>query len=234
MLSIDLNADLGEGCPWDEALLDLVSTASLSCGAHAGDDDAIRSTLRMAKSRAVSVGAHPGYADRDGFGRRDRAITGDEVRTLVLEQVAHLKAMADDAGVVLRFIKPHGALYNQSQRDLEMARGLVEAAKSLGLGLFGLPDSEVARAAAGAGVTFVAEGFADRGYRGDGTLIPRGEPGATLDDPRAIAAQVARLVDSRRISTLCLHGDDPGAVRMANLVRDALDTHGVVIRSFQT
>ena len=234
MVSIDLNADLGEGCPWDEALLDLVSTASLSCGAHAGDDDAIRKTLRMARSRGVTVGAHPGYPDRDGFGRRERAMTRDDVRALVLEQVAHLRTMADDTGTVLRFIKPHGALYNQSQRDPEMARGLVEAARSLHLSLFGLPDSEVARVAAGAGVTFVTEGFADRGYRPDGTLIPRGEPGAILDDPRAIADQVVRLIDSRRIRTLCLHGDDPGAVRMAGIVRDALDTHGVAIWSVQT
>ena len=161
-------------------------------------------------------------------------MTREDVRALVLEQVAHLKTMAADAGTALRFIKPHGALYNQSQRDPEMARGLVEAARSLNLSLFGLPDSEVARVAAEAGVTFVAEGFADRGYRDDGTLIPRGEPGAILDDPRAIADQVVRLIDSRRIRTLCLHGDDPGAVRMAGIVRDALDTHGVAIRSVQT
>ena len=234
MLAIDLNADLGEGCPWDEVLLDVVSTASVSCGAHAGDDDAIRNTLRMAKRRGVVVGAHPGYPDREGFGRRERTMTGSEVTALVVEQVKHLNLLADDAGVTVRFVKPHGALYNQSQVDSEMARGLVAAACSLGLGLFGLPDSEVAKAATDAGVPFVAEGFADRGYREDGRLIPRSEPGAMLDDPVAIAEQVVRLVNSRRIRTLCLHGDSPGAVRLAKIVRDAFESHGVMIRSFVT
>jgi 5-oxoprolinase (ATP-hydrolysing) subunit A len=232
MLAIDLSADLGEGCAWDAELLRLVSSASISCGAHAGDDEGIVRTLSLARSLGVTVGAHPGYLDREGFGRRERVIAANAVTSLVVEQVEHLMTLADGAGVVLRFVKPHGALYNQAQRDPELARGLVEAARTLGLALFGLPDSEVAKAAAESDVGYVAEGFADRGYRDDGSLIPRGGPGANLTDSGLIAEQVIRLVRSDRIRTLCIHGDAPGCVALATITRDTLHRHGVAIRNY--
>ena len=232
MTAIDLNADLGEGFPWDESVMDLVSSASISCGAHAGDDVTMARALLAAKRRGVAVGAHPGYPDREGFGRRERDMTLEDVAALVLGQVTHLKTIADNLRVRLRYIKPHGALYNQSQREPEMARGLAHAARLLGLALVGLPGSEVAKAAVGAGVAYLAEGFVDRGYRDDGSLIPRGQPGATLDDLRAIAGQVVRLVESGRIQTLCLHGDGPNVARVGAIVRETLRLHSVALQSF--
>ena len=232
---IDLSADLGEGCPGDEALLRYVSSASISCGAHAGDDLAIAATLRMARANGVVAGAHPGFPDRGGFGRRERPTTREEAAEIVRSQVLHLCKLADAEGVAIRFVKPHGALYNQAQRDPEIARGLIDAIVSLrikGLTAVGLPDCEVERAAVGAGVAFLAEGFADRGYREDGRLIARGEPGAILESPSAISEQVVRLARGGRVRTLCVHGDDPLAVAHAVLVRHALGQAGIAVRAF--
>lgn len=230
MPAIDLNADLGEGCPWDEELLDRVTSASISCGAHAGDDRQIRATIRAAKARGVAIGAHPGFADREGFGRREQPVDRAGAERLVREQVAHLAGLAAPEGVSLRYIKPHGALYNQAQRDAEIARGVADAAKGLGLALFGLPASEVARAAEDAGVRYLAEGFADRGYRADGGLIPRGQPGAMLEARAEIRAQIATLARSGRVATLCIHGDDPKAVGLADWVRESLLAEGIEAR----
>ena len=230
--SIDLNADLGEGCPWDETLLGFVTSAAISCGAHAGDPDGIRRTLALARDRGVVVGAHPSFADRDGFGRRPRPITGPEARDLVLEQVDTLAGWASDLGVPVRFIKPHGALYNQAQDDPAIAAGVVEAAGMLGLALLGLPGGAVGRAAAEHGVAFFAEGFADRRYRPDGRLVPRSEPGAVLSDPDEVDRQVLDLVAGGRIQTICLHGDDPGAVALAGRLAALTARHAIAVRSF--
>ena len=228
MIAIDLNADLGEGCPWDEALLERVTSASVSCGAHAGDADGIRATLRAAKRLGVVVGAHPGFPDREGFGRRERDVTESEVFELVDMQLRVLAEIADSEGVSIGFVKPHGALYNQAQRDLRIARGIVAASSVV----LGLPGSAMASAAAERHVPFVAEGFADRGYRPDGTLVPRGEPGAILLDESAISEQVVELARSGRIQTLCLHGDDPRAVALADLVLATFKREGIAVRSF--
>ncbi|MDB5352302.1 MAG: hypothetical protein JWN86_3549 [Planctomycetota bacterium] len=233
-ITIDLNADLGEGFPWDAALISRVSSASLSCGFHAGDRATILPTLRAAIARGISLGAHPGYPDREGFGRREMAMNRDEVASLILEQCEALSQMAAEVGERIRFLKPHGALYNQAQRDPEIADGIVSGAASLGLPVLGLPGGDVQRAAGAAGVRFVAEGFADRGYREDGRLIPRDQPGAILHDPEAIAEQVLRLVRSGRVKTLCLHGDNPESVALADLVRATLDRHGITVRGFAT
>jgi len=232
---IDLSADLGEGCPNDELLMHHVSSASIACGAHAGDDLAITATLRMARASGVVAGAHPGFADREGFGRREQRVSGEEVAEIVRTQVLHLCTLADAEGVAIRFVKPHGALYNQAQRDPKIAQGIVAAIRDLrikGLAVVGLPDSEVERAAVGSRVPFLAEGFADRGYREDGQLIARGEPGAILDSPVAIAEQVVRLARGGRVRTLCVHGDDPRAVAHAIIVRQALDDAGIVVRAY--
>jgi UPF0271 protein len=230
--SIDLNADLGEGCPNDQLLLERVSSASICCGAHAGDPDAIRVTLRAAVARGVTVGAHPGYPDRQGFGRRPRVVSANQVEQLILEQVETLHRLASEAGCVVRFLKPHGALYNQAQHEEAVARGVVEAASRLSLPLLGQPDTPLALLARDRGIPIVFEGFPDRRIRPDGSLVPRSEPDAVLQDPREIEDQVIRLVAEDLVATLCIHGDEPAAVANADLVRGVLRTRGIEIQSF--
>jgi UPF0271 protein len=230
--TIDLNADLGEGCPHDEELLDRVSSASVCCGFHAGDRDAIVRTLRAAKERRVIVGAHPGFADREGFGRRERDASAAEVERLIVEQFAALAALATEVGVEVSFAKPHGALYNQAQRQDQVAAGVVAAMVRLELPVLGQPGSVLEAKAAAAGVRFVAEGFPDRRYRPNGRLVPRTEPGAVLDDPAEVEAQVVRLVGQGGVATLCIHGDDNRAVRNADLVLAALSRNGIGLASF--
>ncbi len=229
--AIDLNADLGEGCPWDELLLGRVTSASICCGAHAGDPEAIDRTLRLARERGVVVGAHPGYPDREGFGRRDQSLSSLELGQMVEGQLLQLEALAAGAGVAVRFLKPHGALYNQAQRQSDVAAPLMAAASKRGLPILGQPGSEVERLARELGVPFLAEGFADRRYLPDGRLVSRSDPSATLRDPAEVRDQVLALVD-RGIRTLCIHGDDPGAVDLADLVLATLGRAGIAARSF--
>jgi UPF0271 protein len=230
--TIDLNADLGEGCSSDEALLKLISSASVCCGAHAGDVASIRQTLRLAALRGVVIGAHPGYPDRAHFGRRERDVTTEQVENLILEQTDTLRQLADAIGSSVRFLKPHGALYNQAQRQEAVAEGVLAAAERLALPLLGQPGTLLERLAASRGVRFIPEGFPDRRYRSDGLLVSREEPGAVLDDPAEIEAQVLRLVQERRVATLCIHGDAPWAVASALRVSQALARHQIAIRSF--
>lgn len=230
--TIDLNADLAEGCPWDDALLARVTSASLACGAHAGDRETILRTLRASKGQGVVVGAHPGYADREHFGRRELSLSGPAITTLVREQIAFLQSLAVTEGVHVRFVKPHGALYNQAQLDDGIAAAIVAAVKPFALPLMGLPASRLAEHAGAAGLRYIPEGFADRGYRPDGRLIPRGQPGALLTNDEQIGAQVVRLCNGGTVETLCLHGDNPDVIRLADLVRSVLDQAGIVRRSF--
>jgi UPF0271 protein len=230
--SIDLNADLGEGFPNDLALLDRVSSASVCCGAHAGDPDAIRHTLRAAAGRGVVVGAHPGYRDREGFGRREQAATTEDVELLVLDQVADLDRLGRDLGVSIRFVKPHGALYNQAQNDEAIANGLIKAVAQWGLPLLGRPGTLLETLARSAGLRYVPEAFPDRRYRPDGSLAPRGEPGAVLTDPAAVAANVEGLLADARAATLCIHGDEPNAPAVADRLRAILRERGIAVRSF--
>jgi UPF0271 protein len=230
--AIDLNADLGEGFPNDHALLLRVTSASICCGAHAGSPEVIHDTLRAALARDVTVGAHPGYPDREGFGRRDQEITSGEVRALIRDQVAVLGRIAAGVGVRLRFLKPHGALYNQAQRQEEIARGVIAAAGELGLPLLGQPATTLEALAREEGITYVAEGFPERRYRDNGSLVPRSEPDAVLHNAGEVEAQVVRLATQLPIVTLCIHGDDPGAVAKAELVRRVLERNGIVIRCF--
>ena len=230
--SIDLNADLGEGCPSDESLLERISSASVCCGAHAGDVASIRQTLRLAAFRGVVIGAHPGYPDRAHFGRRERNIRPEEVENLIIEQTESLRQLAEAVDSSVRFLKPHGALYNQAQRQEALAQGVLAAAQRLSLPLLGQPGTILERLAVSRGVRFVPEGFPDRRYRDDGLLVPRGEPGAVVDDPPEIDAQVVRLVREGRVLTLCIHGDAPSAVASAEGVRQVLTRHQIAIRSF--
>lgn len=228
---IDLNADLGEGFPHDEALLDRVTSASVACGAHAGDPVTILRTLRAAKARGVVVGAHPGYFDRQGFGRRDEDHSAEEVARLIHRQIDAVRGINDDAGVPWRFLKPHGALYNQAQRLDSHAMGVVHAARDLELPVLGQPGGAVERWAERLGVRFVAEGFADRRYEDDGRLLPRSHPDAILTDPDAIEAQVLRL-HQHGLATLCIHGDQPGAEALAEMLRAIMARRGITIQPF--
>jgi UPF0271 protein len=229
--TIDLNADLGEGCPWDYVLLGRVTSASVCCGAHAGDPESIVQTLRWARERGVVVGAHPGYPDRENFGRVDRTMPGRELALMVESQIVALEKLAALAGVALRFVKPHGALYNQAQREYEVATYLLYPVFQRALPILGQPSSLVERMSGELGVPFIAEGFADRRYQPDGRLVPRSEPGAILDDPDEVRGQVLALVD-RGLRTICIHGDDPRSVDLADLVLDTLEGAGIERRSF--
>lgn len=231
--AIDLNADLGEGFPNDGILLDgLVTSASVACGAHAGDPEVIRRTLSRARDRGVAVGAHPGYPDREHFGRRGRAMSSDAIRALILDQVVLLNGLAVESGVAIRFLKPHGALYNQAQTEAEVARGVVAATEELGLPLLGQPGTLLERLAAGRGLRYIAEGFPDRRYRDDGSLVPRSQPDAILHDAAEMEEHLARLIAGGHVATLCIHGDDPRAVDNARLVRRILEGRGIAVRSF--
>lgn len=230
--SIDLNADLGEGFPNDRALLRLVSSASVCCGAHAGDPLSIRQTLRWAREFGVVVGAHPGYRDREGFGRRERVMPAGHLDLEIAEQIAELTTWGAMEAVPIRFLKPHGALYNQAQREADVARVVLTAALTSNLPLLGQPGTLLESLAGERGVRFVPEGFPDRRYRPDGSLVPRTEPGAVLHDPREIEEQVLRLAEEGRVATLCIHGDEPAAVANADRVRRILENGGIVIRGF--
>ena len=182
--SIDLNADLGEGCPNDHALLELVTSASVCCNEHAGSVDAIKRTLAWAAERGVVIGAHPGYRDREGFGRRDQELSCEEVRELIVDQLGFISSLAREAGLAVRFVKPHGALYNQAQRDPEIARGVLASIEvEFRLPLIGQPGTLLERMATERSIPYVPEGFPDRRYRDDGSLVPRSEPTAVLHDP---------------------------------------------------
>jgi 5-oxoprolinase (ATP-hydrolysing) subunit A len=230
--AMDLNADLGEGCKSDRELLQRVSSASICCGAHAGDPTSIRLTLRSAADRGVVIGAHPGFADRQGFGRREQVVKAGEVQSMILEQVETLRTLAGEVGLPVRFLKPHGALYNQAQFQEPVARGVLLAVERLGIPLLGQPGTLLERLAKEQGVRYFPEGFPDRRYRAADTLVPRIEPGAVLHDPGEIELQVARLLMEGRVATLCVHGDEPGAVANADLIRRVLDHNGIAIRSF--
>ncbi len=229
--TIDLNADLGEGFPWDYALLGRVTSASVCCGAHAGDPEATYQTLRWAGERGVIVGAHPGYPDREGFGRRDQDIPSQILEQILITQMVTVGTLAARAGVAIRYVKPHGALYNQAQRDPIIAENLLRPLVDRELSVLAQPGSCVEEVGHRLGVPIVLEGFADRRYQPNGRLVPRTEPNASLEDPDEIRAQVLSLID-RGIETICIHGDDPRSVDLADLILATLKEAGIATRSF--
>jgi UPF0271 protein len=237
---LDLNADLGEGFGrWtltdDAGLLDVVTSANVACGFHAGDASTMRAVSGLAAERGVAVGAHVGYRDLAGFGRRAMAVPAAELTADVLYQLGALEACCRAAGTRVRYVKPHGALYNTAVRDAETATAIVAGVLAFGtrLPMLSLPGSALERAAADAGLPAIGEGFADRAYAQDGTLVPRGTPGAVLEDPAAIAAQVVELARERPgVRSVCVHGDSPGAVAAARGVRDALAAAGIGVEAF--
>jgi len=230
-MEIDLNADLGEGAGFDAELMPLITSANVCCGLHAGSPATVRETLLLARRHRVSVGAHPGYDDREHLGRKDRTAGPTEVFDLCVFQIAGLVAVAKAIAVDVRYLKPHGALYNQACRDGEYAVGIVEAAVASGLPVLGLPGSEVEQVARGR-VGFVPEGFADRRYRADGSLVPRTEPDAFVHDPDEAVKQVEWLIETKGVRTICVHGDNPQAVAFTKAVREALLARGFTLKPF--
>lgn len=245
-LTIDLNCDLGESFGRyqlgdDAAMMAWISSANVACGLHAGDPQVMARTVALAAEHGVALGAHPGYPDLQGFGRRPMALTAEEVRAVVLYQLGALSGFARAAGVPLVHVKPHGALYNLAARDEATAEAVAEAVAAFDphLILVGLAGSQSILAAERAGLRAANEAFPDRAYLLTGELMPRSQPGAVLTDPDAVAANAVRLaregveMDGRRVSvdTLCLHGDNPQAVANAKLVRRELEKVGIVVRA---
>ncbi|MBB5235108.1 5-oxoprolinase subunit PxpA [Deinococcus budaensis] len=237
----DLNADLGEGSPHEAAVMPFVTSANIACGGHAGDLETMRDSLRLAARHGVAAGAHPGFPDPEGFGRRELHFPPEEVTAFVREQIEALKVVAAREGVALRHVKPHGMLYNMAVKDAALARAIAVAARDSGLPLyFGLAGgaSVMLREAAALGLTPLGEGFADRGYAPDGSLWPRGQAGALLPHAQAVAqgVQIAREGSTRAVTgervavparTLCLHGDGAEAAELARDLRVALEEAGV-------
>jgi len=251
--SIDLNCDIGESFGHyslgnDAAMVDIVTSANIACGLHAGDPLVMRHTVEMAIARGVAVGAHPGYPDLQGFGRRVLSMGAKELEATILYQLGALTGFVAAAGGRLTHVKPHGALYNTAARDPKVARAIARAIISFDprLIVVTLPDSALAGAASSEGLSVAAEGFADRAYRKDAALVPRGHPGAVIHDPAEAAARAVQMVTEGtvkaitgetidlRIDTLCVHGDTPNAPAIARSLRRALEAAGVAIARLAT
>lgn len=248
MNSIDLNCDCGESFgAWslgdDAAVLAHVTSANIACGAHAGDPEVMRRTLRLCRELGVAAGAHPGYPDLQGFGRRNLPMPPAEAANSVLAQLGALGALARAEGVTLRHVKPHGALYNAAALDRALADAIAWAVATFDptLTLVGLAGSHLVAAGQAVGLRVAREAFADRGYAADGTLLPRGRPGALIVDPRENLAQASRIVLEGHVrgpageqiavaaDTLCVHGDTPGAAERAAELRRGLERAGVTV-----
>lgn len=247
---LDLNSDSGESFgSWtmgdDAAMMQIVSSANIACGFHAGDPSVARATVRAARENGVTVGAHVSYPDLGGFGRRFMDMTATELTDSVIYQAGALQAIARIEGTEVRYCKPHGGLYNAIVHHAVQAQAVAQALHELGdLPILCLPGSEVARAADALGVPVFYEAFADRGYTPEGTLVSRREPGAVVHDPQAVAERVVRMaVDGEVVAvdgsvvplqaaSVCVHGDTPGAVAIAAQVRVALEDAGVQLRAF--
>jgi UPF0271 protein len=251
-MTIDLNCDLGESFgAWqmgnDAAMIDLATSVNVACGFHAGDADTMRKTVQLAKARGVSIGAHPGYRDLHGFGRRPVAgLSAAEIENLVAYQIGALQAVATLAGHKVTHVKAHGALSNAACEDDMTARAIASAIKAVdrNLKFVVLANTRLVTAGEAAGLPLVHEVFADRAYEDDATLVSRRKPGAVLHDTAQIAERVVRMVQDRavvsvsgktikvQLDTVCIHGDTPGAVEIARAVREALKDSGIEVRPF--
>ena len=247
-MRIDLNSDLGESFgPWpmghDAALMESITSANIACGFHAGDPGVMRQTLALAKDRAVAVGAHPGFPDLVGFGRREMKASPTEVEDFVLYQISALAGMAATQWVSLQHVKAHGALYNMACKDRALADAIARATAAFdkSLILFGLPNTELLRAGEAAGLRVAAEVFADRAYERDGSLVSRSKPGSVIHDRQVVVDRAVRMVKQKEVvtidgatialqaDTICLHGDTPGAADLARAVRRGLEDAGIQV-----
>ena len=250
-MQIDLNSDLGEGYgPWtmgdDAQILDCVTSANIACGGHAGDPETMFRTLRLAARKGVRVGAHPGYADREGFGRRVIPMAVDEIGRMVVAQVGALMALARLAGTEVRYVKPHGALGNLAAADRGVAAGIVAAVRGLDpqLAVLAISGTMLEQVAREQGVAVYSEVFADRAYQPNGQLVPRSQPGAVLHDAKEAADRLVGYLRSGRMpvaggepialraDSICVHGDSAHAVEMARHIRARLQAEGVVLAPF--
>lgn len=241
-----MNADLGEGFPYDADLLDLVSSASIACGAHAGDERTMRAAIEAALKRRVLVGAHPGYADRAEFGRRETGVTPAQIRAAIVEQLGAFAEACADVGASFTHVKPHGALYNRAMVERDAAAAIARAVTETdpSLVVLCMPGSELERAADDAGLRIAREAFLDRAYRSATELVRRAEPGAIVRDPAAAAESAAQMVLEGRVTSidgtdyaidpdsLCVHGDNPDAVAVMRATRSLLQSRGVKIAPF--
>jgi 5-oxoprolinase (ATP-hydrolysing) subunit A len=235
-MQIDLNADLGEGCGDDEALLAIVTSANIACGWHAGDAATMEATVRAAVRRGVRIGAHPSYPDRENFGRTAMERSPREIEDDVAQQLRALDAVACANGARMRHVKAHGALYNTAARDRSVADAISRAVRTFDpeLAVVGLAGGEQIASARAFGLRAIAEVFADRGYRADGSLVPRGQNGALIEDVERAVAQALELTRSGRGETICLHGDGPRALAFARAIRTALEGAQITVRSPET
>jgi UPF0271 protein len=249
-MRVDLNADVGESfgaysLGHDAALMRVVTSASIAAGFHAGDPSVLRQTIRLAKAHGVAIGAHPGFPDLVGFGRRDMHVSATDAEDFVLYQIAAVAGVASAEGLRLQHVKPHGALFNMAARDAVLAGAIARAVATFDrrLILFGPPESELLRAGIAIGLPVAAEGFADRAYEPDGTLVSRRKPGAVIHQVEDVVARAVRLVTERTviavdgsivalgIDTICIHGDTAGADHLAEKVRAGLEAAKISVRS---
>lgn len=250
-MRVDLNADVGEGRMrsgargGDPALIPHITSANIACGFHAGDPGVMRATVALAQEHGVAVGAHPGFPDLEGFGRRELQVSPRDVEDFVVYQVGALAAIAGAQGVRLQHVKPHGALFNMAVRDAALADAIARASAVIdrALVLFGLPGSELLAAGWRAGLRTAREGFADRAYQPDGTLVSRQQSGAVIHDPETVVRRAVRMVREHTleaidgtivpmaIDTICVHGDTPGAADLARRVRAALEEAGIDVKA---
>ena len=244
-LSVDINADLGEGAGHDDELFELISSANIATGFHAGDSDTMHAAVCAAKEHGVAVGAHPSFFDRENFGRKELNIAYQEVLDAVVYQLGIFQAIASALDVRPSHVKPHGALYNMAVRDAKLADAIARAIESVDskLILFAPDKSELARAGEAHGLQIAREIFADRNYLNDGWLVPRTRRDALLHDPKEAAARVLRMLREGKVrsvegsdvdvrgETICVHGDTPGAVEFARELRTRLESEGVRIRA---
>ncbi|MGI8437622.1 MAG: 5-oxoprolinase subunit PxpA [Chthoniobacterales bacterium] len=242
-MSVDLNADLGEGAEHENELLQLVTSANIACGLHAGSAAMLRASLLASKEHGVAVGAHPSFDDRENFGRREVSLPAEEIHALVLYQLGAFQAVAHSLGAQPRHVKPHGALYHMAARDEAIAEAIARSVRETDpkLILFAPASSELARMADAYDIRVACEVFADRNYLPDGSLVPRDQPDALLHDPETAANRVfgmlrdncVRAVDGThvrvQVDTICVHGDTPGAVQFAQQLRLALHQMGVMV-----
>ncbi|UAT36842.1 5-oxoprolinase subunit PxpA [Escherichia fergusonii] len=244
-MKIDLNADLGEGCASDAELLTLVSSANIACGLHAGDAQTMQASVRGAVKNGVAIGAHPGFPDRENFGRTAMQLPPETVYAQTLYQIGALAAITHAEGGVMRHVKPHGMLYNQAAKDPQLADAIAKAVHACdpALILVGLAGSELIRAGKYYGLTTRQEVFADRGYQADGSLVPRSQPGALIEDEEQSLAQTLEMVQNGRVKsitgewtpveaqTVCLHGDGEHALAFARRLRAAFLERGIAVQA---
>jgi UPF0271 protein len=237
---VDFNCDLGEGAGQDAALMPYLSSASIACGWHAGDAATMRASVALCVAHGVAIGAHPSFEDREGFGRRERAVSPDEAYELTLYQTGALAAFVRAAGATLHHVKPHGAFYNQCAREPALADAVARAVRDFdpGLVLYGLANSALTTAGEALGLRVAHEAFAERRYERDGSLTPRSRPDAVIGDVDLAAQQVAQMLRAGRVTTreggeipiradtICLHGDRPDAVPFAQALRAAIEATG--------